>query len=499
MLKIHATSILLVSFFILGLNVNAYAQKIDGYWEDPSVGMILDIRTGGDGKVHVKHVYDINHNTGSCVNDGYNQIAWENFTDGVASVAIKKNKLLIHSFTDQMPQSFERIKTLSAACKQAAPSTDAIKNYDFITSYFNEYYPDITIRLRENKALTPHSSFNDVVKKHRARLTPTSNQAELYSAVAEVLGTLEDGHINLFRGGNDHTGPALDVRPHSRPDLNCFNQQLESEYHEHYGSTAFAYRQYQSIKQWQNLVDAHYIRHPKRELFYVDNGRAPVITYGLLAQNSRIGYFRMTQELLSEGDVSDKKEMREMIHAIKHAMQYLAVRHVKSIVIDLRNNEGGNDYYSFYIARFFISKPTLGYQYARRYRHQWTNKTRVILKPIQDSEWANALKNVHLYVLTSPLTYSSGENLSAILKSLPQSTLVGYPTFGIFSEQATRQMPNGWIFKIPLGHYEFANNADYIRTGVTPTVPVACEQNFLSQKNLNQHRDVVLDKVLTLY
>jgi len=85
---------------------------------------------------------------------------------------------------------------------------------------------------------------------------------------------------------------------------------------------------------------------------------------------------------------------------------------------------------------------------------------------------------------------SAGETFTeAMLARTPAPTLVGQTTQGVFADDMTRQLPNGWTFTLGNEQYYAANGHDYEGAGIPPTI----QAPVFSKAELAQHADAALD------
>jgi C-terminal processing protease CtpA/Prc len=72
-----------------------------------------------------------------------------------------------------------------------------------------------------------------------------------------------------------------------------------------------------------------------------------------------------------------------------------------------------------------------------------------------------------------------------VLKSLPNATVMGETTFGIFSEAIPRMLPNGWIFSLSTMRLYAPDGQFYEQQGIAPDIEVLPDPDELMAGNDN--------------
>lgn len=128
-------------------------------------------------------------------------------------------------------------------------------------------------------------------------------------------------------------------------------------------------------------------------------------------------------------------------------------KHIKGLIIDVRDNPGGNDDLVTAMAGYLVKEPKL-YEYVSYYNHRTgkfeinANETRTIkpLEPHYDGKLA---------ILINQRTGSSGEGLPIAVKGLPHARIVGFTStngsFGVVSSPIRVEMPEGYVLQLPDG------------------------------------------------
>ena len=186
-----------------------------------------------------------------------------------------------------------------------------------------------------------------------------------------------------------------------------------------------------------------------------------------------VGYvdaFVETFHQMYEGEYV-KEEVKEVTKIMDMVMNDLSG--MKSIIIDVRFNGGGQDAVSFEILSRFIPKGKL--QIATQ-KLRYGNRFTPILPLYIDGNINAFTKPV--YVLTSKQTGSAAEALSIATMSVQNVKRIGSATSGAMSTALEKKLPNGWSFAISNEIYMDNNGKPYENIGV----PVNYELNYPNER-----------------
>ncbi|CAM4240973.1 S41 family peptidase [Pseudoalteromonas byunsanensis] len=94
-----------------------------------------------------------------------------------------------------------------------------------------------------------------------------------------------------------------------------------------------------------------------------------------------------------------------------------------ALILDFRKNGGGDGYMVSHFASYFLAKPTLlhSYQFRNGGRYPFHSD-----QPLGDSQ----LRDIPLYILIGPETFSAGEGFAYAMKHLQRATVIGEPSKG---------------------------------------------------------------------
>lgn len=150
---------------------------------------------------------------------------------------------------------------------------------------------------------------------------------------------------------------------------------------------------------------------------------------------------------------------------IKSAMQFVA--HTDALIIDLRNNFGGNGITANEIAGYFFNTRTYTGRSFNRIENKWTDKYIDNKKTIT----GGLVLGMPVYILTSKRTFSAAEGLAYTLQSLRNSSIIGDTTRGGAHLTRSFSLGNGFVGFIPYMREENAvTKTDWEGTGVIPDI-----------------------------
>jgi C-terminal processing protease CtpA/Prc len=164
----------------------------------------------------------------------------------------------------------------------------------------------------------------------------------------------------------------------------------------------------------------------------------------------------------------------------------------KGLVIDVRQNHGGDDALGIALAARLTKSRYLAYKKAAlesdgKQQH-FTSPQAVEVDPTSRPSFRGSV-----ILLTGPDTVSAGETLAmALMGREPHVMRIGLDTQGVFSDVQTRSLLNGWSFRLPNEVYYTANGKSFDGSGVPPHIPVP----FFSTEDIQAGRDTALEKTI---
>lgn len=253
-------------------------------------------------------------------------------------------------------------------------------NFDALWTILDEHY----CYFKEKNV-----DWDDVYCRYSARLDDNMTQQELFQVCAEMLEELRDGHTNLISSFNT-----------------SYYRKWWSDYPQNYDE-----------RLWQE----YYFNFNYRSI----NG----ISFGILPQN--IGYVNYPSFMYSIGEGNLDAILAHVITC-------------NGLIIDVRNNGGGELTNVETLVRRFISQRTLaGYIIHKTGPgHNEFSKPYAFYYDPADNGRVTWRKGV--VILTNRSTYSAANNFVSIMKYLPNVRVVGDTTGGGSGMPYSSELPNGW-------------------------------------------------------
>jgi len=164
--------------------------------------------------------------------------------------------------------------------------------------------------------------------------------------------------------------------------------------------------------------------------------------------------------------------------------------HIKGLILDLRDNRGGDDGLVAKLAGYFVKEARI-YEYTSYYS-RLTGKFEINYGEIRKVKPAKSSYDGKLAILVNSQTSSSGEGLPLMLKGMPNVTIVGFtPTngsFGMRTSDLIIDMPEGFSVRFPDGRSlnkdkEIQGDSDASgQGGVAPDLKIPLNKETFKQK-----------------
>ena len=212
----------------------------------------------------------------------------------------------------------------------------------------------------------------------------------------------------------------------------------------------------------------------------------PLFTY-LVSAN--YGYLRFNRCFV-DGDAESKPDA---VVAGKILDSIMAQAHnLQGFIIDVRDNIGGNDEFSFAIASRFAAKKMVGmYKQTRirggKYEDFGKRETWFIEPSVKPF-----VKKV--MVLTNDKTVSAADVFAMIMKELPNVKIIGTNTCGIYSDMYGFTLPNKW--QVSLSNQRYYNNRMHCYEVTGTPVDIKIENK---KQDLSRMSDPVILTALKLF
>lgn len=203
--------------------------------------------------------------------------------------------------------------------------------------------------------------------------------------------------------------------------------------------------------------------------------------------NSDVAYLNITA-MTGYAESADGSSTADLAFVQSFLNEFIADSSAqKAMIIDVRNNEGGNDSVSLAIAQYFADQTRVVINKKTKYVDGFTNQRSISVSP------ASVTFTKPVYLLINEETFSAGEVFTMIMKQFPHVTLIGETTQGNLSDYIERRLPNHWYFSVPSEVYSDALGNEYEGLGIAPDIEV---QYWLPEDVLND-KDAAIERALT--
>jgi carboxyl-terminal processing protease len=433
----YVTAILMLVFACQNKSVKN-TESLSGKWESVGSGWVLEIKDSTS-----YQFYDIT--SISCLPNRKGS-----FKELQKSLTLENDTLNL--LKGVITYKFTRSKALPQLCieTKTEKNKNPIYNFEVFAETVKEHYAFFKL----NKI-----NWNQLYKQQKGKLTEKSTDVELYQVIEETLESLKDNHAFLEASEEVNT----ELEKQSNQDKNS------SENLPEYGDIQVAGIVAKHHLQ-VDLTRDYKLQFPLIQWGKLNNvtGYIQVKTMWLFAdldvpkkRIDEVGYvdaFVETFHQMYEGDYI-KEEVKEVSKIMDMVMNDLS--EMKSIIIDVRFNGGGQDAVSFEILSRFIPKGKLQIATQKlRYGNRFTP-----LLPLYIDGNTNAFTKP-VYVLTSKQTGSAAEAFSIATMAMKNANRIGSATSGAMSTALEKKLPNGWSFAISNEIYMDNNGKSYENIGV---------------------------------
>jgi len=309
---------------------------------------------------------------------------------------------------------------LTIACSDmlidSDPDTNPVTIFESVWAEFDRYYSFFEIK---------NIDWQEVYAEYRPLIRQNQDGAELFQVLSSMLALFKDGHVSLYT-------------PHG----NFIYSAYWTDYPLNYD---------------KNIVENKY-------LYNMGKTRNDVITWGRITED--IGYIH----------ISTFSESENQYHKIDGILDEL--NDIKGLILDVRNNTGGYDRNSEITAAKFADQKRL-YAYV-----QWRSGpghgdfTPLYEKSVDPANSRNFDKPIAL--LTNRKCFSSCESFRLAMGVLPNVTVIGDTTGGGSGNPIFRELPNGWVYRIPRWIQYTAEQKHYEGIGLPPDIPVTITDNNIA-------------------
>ena len=163
-----------------------------------------------------------------------------------------------------------------------------------------------------------------------------------------------------------------------------------------------------------------------------------------------------------------------------------ALKDTKAIIVDIRDNGGGDDISSRFVAGRFVTERK-GYMTTKKKNGPSHNDFTM------PEEWYADKQGSFQYIkpvilLTSRWTASAAETFTWAMNTQSQVMQIGDTTSGGFSDVIARELPNGWLYFISVGDFRNAQGQSDEGKGIAPDIRIGN-----TKEDIENGKDKVLE------
>ena len=280
-----------------------------------------------------------------------------------------------------------------------------IGNFEALWHIIDEHYCFFDYKADEYEL-----DWDDVYRQYKRRIDNNMSDEGLFEVLGDMLDELRDGHVNLYA--------AHDVARYW-------------DFHEGYASN------------FSEDIQKHYLG--------TDYKIASGLRYTILPDNIGYIYVPSFSSSIGEGNLDE-------------CLSALAL--CRGLIIDVRNNGGGNlNYAETLAARFTNERVLTGYicHKTGTGHSDFSEPQPLYLDSSNRIRWQKGV-----CVLTNRSSYSSTNDFVKMMRTLPRVTIVGDRTGGGSGLPFSSELPNGWSvrfsacpsFDVDMQHTEFGIEPD---------------------------------------
>lgn len=306
-----------------------------------------------------------------------------------------------------------------------------LDNFDALWTIIDEHYCFF-----EEKNI----DWKQIGEKYRKRVIPGISQTELFNICAEMINELQDGHTNLIA--------PFDI---------SYYKKWWTDYPQD-----FDYR----------VLQEYYLG--------FDHKQSAGLQYKIMKNNVGYIYYPSFSSAIGDGNID--WVLADLIAC-------------NALIIDIRNNGGGQlTNIEKFISRF-IHKPTLG-GYIRHKtgpgHNDFSEPFPFYYHPIKEPylRWDKPV-----VVLTNRSCYSAANDFVSIMKSLPNVKIIGAKTGGGGGLPFSAELPNGWSIRFSACPITDSQDQQ-IENGIEPTLGY---EIHCTPEELASGKDTILDFALSLF
>ncbi|NOU52929.1 serine hydrolase [Pseudoalteromonas sp. JBTF-M23] len=422
-------------------------NKIQGVWDKKAYGTVLSIADG-----RIKH-YEYNSYACTQISDKSYQ---EFVQDHVGMLLITTPHILDIIEKDSVQsETLFKVEELPVSCKtpiQATQSSTPSQVFEYFWHSFNDYYAFFELRDIDWQAQ---------YTTYARQIHDSMTDEELFDVLAQMVAPLQDAHVSINEGSkyfsNMKPAPLLrsahgKARSYLRFGLQVDSEDVINDMLADYYNTTASYVTTDSFKSFPQDTDSN------------------TLIWGVTPDNVGILVINNMAHYHSDTNATEKEQLAAAKALINTVMSDL--KDTDGLILDIRNNLGGNDVIATIIANHFTDKRQMAYK-KQAINRSGRTAPKVFLIGSESDAYTKPV-----YMLTSQMTVSAGEVFAMAMKQLPHVTQVGEETSGAFSDILSFTLPNGWEIGLSNEVYNNAKGESFELSGLQPDVHISAYTNL---------------------
>jgi hypothetical protein len=277
----------------------------------------------------------------------------------------------------------------------------------------------------ENYAYFDYKNINwvSIKDKYLKQVNENTSKDSLYRVCSNMVSELKDGHCFLENG------------------INTYQYDYSKGY---------------DINFSLDLIKSKYLKNT-----FEMKGN---FTYGIVQDS--IGYVHC--EVFSRGSF------------FVEVMQSFKDKKVKKIIIDIRNNGGGDPQMAVDMAGYFVNQDTkIGYIQHKGGKEHNNFSAKIDIKALPKTLYFSEKVNL----LINRKSFSASSYFAGMVKNLPNFQLIGQITGGGGGAAAAYELPNKWVVGITSNFFTDSQDKQ-IENGVSPSIEIVnSSQDIFAQKD----------------
>ncbi|MGI9424074.1 MAG: S41 family peptidase [Hyphomicrobiaceae bacterium] len=324
----------------------------------------------------------------------------------------------------------------ATACLPQSSRSDPQADFEAFWSLYDKRYALFGVK---------HVDWDAVYKVYRPKVTAKTSRVELFQIFGEIIRLLNDVHAEVEDQRTGRTirsgGRSIGTGPF---DIGVFSH---------------------------DLIESAYARKGLKRR------AGNVFRFGWLSGD--IGYVHIRAFRRRSASV---RAIDEVVETFENA---------RAIVIDVRQNSGGDDRIGRLIANRFASKRRLYMTVAARLRG---SGRRAFGKPVEWYVEPAGPKQFQgpIMVLTNSRSISAAENFVLAMRAIPRALIVGETTAGVMADAITEEIGDDWEFSVAINLFRDAQGVSWEGIGLVPDLWVTNNKTDIASGS-----DRVLDVALS--